>query len=64
MRIYKRRQTFEKITLIGPITEAGKWCDWCYENGYRITQSGPKPLRLGYVSSTKFKIVAEKEIKK
>jgi len=62
MRIYKRRQTVERITLIGPTTERGKWVNWCYSKGYRVVWSGPKPLRLGYVSHAKFKIVAEKVI--
>jgi len=63
MRIYKRKQTIERITLIGPMAEAKKWINWCYDNGYGITRSGPKNISLGRVSTTKFKIVAEKEIR-
>lgn len=63
MRIYKRRKIIERIILIGLTVERGKWIDWCYKKGYSIVWSGPKPLRLGYVSETKFKIIAEKEVK-
>lgn len=63
MSIYKRKQTIERILLIGPMAEAKKWINWCYDNGYAVIRSGPKPLRLGYVSRAKFKIVAEKEVK-
>lgn len=62
MRIYKRKQTIERITLIGPMAEAKKWINWCYDNGYGITQSGPKLKSRGILDSTKFKIVAEKVI--
>ena len=64
MRIHKRKQTFERITLIGPMAEAKKWINWCYDNEYGIIRSGPKSLRPGYVSKAKFKIVAEREVKK
>lgn len=63
MRIYKRKQTIERITIIGPMAEWGEGIVWCHNNGYSITQSGAKPLRLGYISHAKFKIVAEREIR-
>jgi len=62
MGIYKSKKIIERIVLIGPRKEAKKWIHWCYENGYTITRSGPKPIALYRVDTKKFKIVAEKEI--
>ena len=64
MSIYKKKIVIERLVLIGPMKDRNKWLDWCYDNGYAVIRSGPKPLSLGYVSHAKFKIVAEKEIKK
>ena len=61
-KIYKKRKFFERIVLIGQMHELLKWIDWCYENGYQIKRSGPKPISFYRVDFKKFKIVAEKEI--
>jgi len=63
MAIYKRKELFEKITLIGPMSESDKWFTWCYENGYSVKRSGPKRISLLKVDMNKFKIIAERKIK-
>jgi len=59
----KRKELFERITLIGPLHENDKWFSWCYRNGYSIKRSGPKRMSLGRVDMNKFKIIAERKAK-
>ncbi len=64
MKIYKRKKLIERLILIGPMEERKQWISWCYDNGYRTVRVGPKILARRKYSTTKFRIIAEKEIKK
>ena len=63
MAIYKKKELFERIILIGPMSDSKKWVKWCYAEGYWIKFSGPKPIGSYRYDMGKFKIVAEKKIK-
>lgn len=62
MKVYKKKQTIERITLIGLNSKRKEQIDWCRDNGYTITHIGPKRISCYKCDTTKFHIVAEKEI--
>jgi len=59
MRVHKK--VIERITIIGSMEEKSKILDYVYDNGYRITRSGPKRISLTRVDLGKYKLVAERE---
>ena len=62
MRIYKRKQTFERITLVGSQKEFKKWLCWLYDNGYTPILIGPKRVGKFKIDSSKFRMIGEREI--
>jgi len=63
MAIYKKKELFERIILIGLMSDSKKWMKWCYANGYELKRSGPKPIGHYRYDMNKFKIIAERKIK-
>ncbi len=63
MRIYRKH--IERIVIIGDNQDSKEAHDYCYDNGFRVTRSGPKLKRgIRMIDGDKFKIVAEREVKK
>ena len=55
-------QQVERITAAGAMEKAGVVKTWLFDNGYRITRSGPYQDRSTYpnVDPSRFLIVAER----
>ena len=65
MRIYRKQ--IERIIIMIPMKdkeEIKKASDYCTDNGYKFVRSGPKPKGKYDYDFTKYRIVAEKEIKR
>ena len=63
MRVYKRKQIFERITVICHISEDKKWMDWIRDSGYRITEADFKKIGFREYDRSKIRFVGEREIK-
>lgn len=61
MRIYRKK--IERITIIGPKDEIRKAADYISDNGYRFVWGGPKLIGRWKKDFTKFRFVAEREIR-
>jgi hypothetical protein len=61
VRIYKKQ--IERITIIfsNDDEDRKRAFDYCLNNNYHITRSGPKRISYGKYDITKGKIVAERE---
>ena len=53
-RIYKKRQCFERITVIGPMEKSKEWIRRLLEDGFCVIRSGPKPTSYHRVDPDKF----------
>lgn len=63
MSVYKRKQTIERITVIDDTEKKSEWLDKFFEEGYRLVHIGGKWISRMRRSTTRIKIVVEKEIK-
>lgn len=62
MRVH--RKYFERVVIIGPNFERKAALNHLLDRGFSVMRSGPKPVGFRRLDMDKFKIVAEKEIKK
>lgn len=63
MSIYKKKQTFERITIVDDMKKKDKWVQEFLAKGYRIVHIGGKSISKYKRSLTRVKIIVEKEIK-
>jgi len=63
MKVYKKKQIIERITVIDDTEKKSRWLDEFFEEGYRLVHIGGKHMSKYRRSLTRIKIVAEKEIK-
>ena len=61
MRIYRKR--IEQITIIGDRSIKDEAIQYCFDHGYEIKGLAPKVIKKYTIDKTKFKLVAEREIK-
>ncbi len=59
----KRYETIRRIVVSGKVEEKQAAWDFLERNGYRFTLAGPMPIAWKEYDDSRFKIVAEKEIK-
>lgn len=50
--------------ITGPREDSKKAFDYCFKRGYDIKRSGPKRINAVQIDTTRFKIIAEREIMK
>ena len=62
VRIRKTKKLIERVRVTGPIGKMKTAIKKLYVDGYHVTRSGPKQLSLLSVDTTKFVVIAEKEI--
>lgn len=56
-------ERLERVTVVGPMAESKAVMGQMHDEGWRITRSGPKPIRnSARVDSTRFLFVAEREV--
>lgn len=58
------RKKIERIVITGSREDSKKAFDYCFKRGYDIKRSGPKRINAVQIDTTRFKIVAEREIMK
>ena len=55
-------QQIERIHVEGPMEEKQEIIDYCYNNGYHHTRSGPKLIGWHEVNPDVYEMIAEKVI--
>lgn len=56
------RKRFERIRLLGPSEEKNKMLEYCYSRGFCVVHGGPKRISAMRIDSTRYVVVAEREI--
>ena len=57
-------ETIRRITLTGNMEDDKKSFDYCRKNKYHIIRTGPVEVGNGMVDITRYKIVAEKIVRR
>lgn len=59
----RKYKLLRRITITGKMEEVQLALDFCLRNGYRTSISGPMPIARFKVDPSRFRIIADQEIK-